>query len=244
MSRRMPKRMKRCRTDMGPSCDPLWAWVRVIAPAALFMAAGAIVRRGLLWAVVPAFPALPLGQARPACSAGATLLLAPLALIWVWRDAPARRSGLTARTALASAGIGLSLGILTALAARTIPGLHTEEAALKGPLWLTVLCAVALCLAGPLCEEAIYRGLVFRRGEALLGTLPAALLSAALFAVGHGGVAGMAAAFAAGLVFAGAMILPRHMEGREASLLPPFICHAAANLVALAAQFMLLASPL
>jgi membrane protease YdiL (CAAX protease family) len=78
----------------------------------------------------------------------------------------------------------------------------------------------------PVVEELLFRGVLYgtlRRG---LAPLPAALASAAVFAVAHGyGAVGSAAVFASGVLWALAY-------ERTRSLLPCVLAHAASNLLA------------
>jgi membrane protease YdiL (CAAX protease family) len=75
-------------------------------------------------------------------------------------------------------------------------------------------------------EEIVFRGLVFATLRRRFAMLPAAVLSAALFAVAHGyGVLGFAAVFWSGLLWAWSY-------ERTGSLLPSMAAHAADNLLA------------
>ena len=200
-------------------------WAGVFLPVLAFLAASVLLRRVLI--ACAGGLGLPDGQASVAASALASLLLAPWAVLWDRRDQGCSK-GTCARPsplpALISLGAGLLLGLATALLSRLQAG-----PAMNGPAWLIALRALDLCATGPLCEEAVYRGLAFRRGEALLGALPAALLSAALFAAGHGDAARLLPAFVAGLVFAAVALHGRRSYPPRWALLCPLLCHAAAN---------------
>lgn len=146
----------------------------------------------------------------------ATPLLLPAALCWAHHDgepAPAPR--------LLPALSGLAGGALLGLLAGALP--FADEAAPVGPVGL-----IALCLAGPLCEEAVYRGVALRRGRALMPGWAALALSSALFAAGHGAPVRMLAAFAAGLAFGGAYLLGEAAHP-GAGLTAAALCHMAAN---------------
>jgi membrane protease YdiL (CAAX protease family) len=52
-------------------------------------------------------------------------------------------------------------------------------------LWGLVFALVSACLLAPLAEEILYRGVLFRSLWNRIGVLPAAVLSAAVFAVLH-----------------------------------------------------------
>lgn len=149
----------------------------------------------------------------------ATLLLLPAALAWARFDGAPRP-----RLHAASACAGLLFGVLLGLLARLLPfGLEADPSPLR---------LVALCAAGPLCEEIVYRGGVLRRGKALLSARAALVLAAALFAAAHGAPLRMLPAFAAGLVFGGAFLFGEAARP-GAGLVAAALCHAAANAVQL-----------
>ena len=78
----------------------------------------------------------------------------------------------------------------------------------------------------PISEEIVFRGLLFATLRRRFGVAPAAVLSAAIFAVAHGyGVLGFAAVFWSGLLWAWSY-------ERTGSLLPSMAAHAADNLMA------------
>lgn len=78
----------------------------------------------------------------------------------------------------------------------------------------------------PVFEEIVFRGLLFATLRRRFAVFPAAVLSAALFAVAHGyGALGFAAVFWSGLLWAWSY-------ERTGSLLPSIAAHAADNLMA------------
>ena len=86
----------------------------------------------------------------------------------------------------------------------------------------------------PICEEIVFRGLLFGTLRRRLPLAPAAVLSAAVFAVAHGyGILGFAAVFWSGLLWAWAY-------ERTGSLLPSMAAHAADNLMASLAVMLVL----
>lgn len=91
--------------------------------------------------------------------------------------------------------------------------------------WLFPLLAV---VAAPLVEEILFRGLVFRGMRRMMGFLPAALASAALFAVVHPPVS-VAPVFVLGVVAAWAY-------ERSGLLLAPIVAHAVYNAVVVSLQ--------
>lgn len=92
------------------------------------------------------------------------------------------------------------------------------------PLWLFALAVVA----APLCEEFIFRGLIFGGLRRSMGLLPSMLMSAALFAIVHPPLS-MLPVFALGLCTA-------YVYDRTRSLLAPVLVHAAYNAVVLLHQ--------
>ncbi len=204
-------------------------WAGMLAPAAVYLVASALLKRALLFCASGL--ALPPEQLNIAASAATSVLLAPWALFLERRDrsgiAPGSafyRNRIPVISALASVGLGVLLGVAAAL---VLP--QSAGGALDGPAWLIALRSVSLCLTGPLCEEAVYRGLVLRRGEALLGAAPAALVSAALFAAGHGAPAQLLPAFIAGIAFAAVSLHARRRYPPRWALILPLLCHAASN---------------
>ena len=228
-----PTAVKPRRPDRGSPA----AWLGLLAPAALYLAAGALLRWAALWVL----PAAGLGtvQRDAASSAIAVTLLSSAALYWDHRDKDEHgtvpESPAVWRTVVAAAlgaASGLLLGALSLLAARAAGMASVPDAALAGPGWLRLLLLWTLCVAAPLGEEAVYRGLLFRRGEAMLGTRGAVLASALLFAAGHGLSPLLPIDLLAGLAFAGVLLWQRRRAPGAWALLAPALCHAAANLVA------------
>ena len=181
------------------------AWPRLLLPALIYLA----LRWGLGRALALLWPPL---------SDAAALLLLPAAL-WACRRDGAPRPVLQPSAVLLGMLCGVALGALSGL----MPA-GGEAAAPRGPLGL-----IALCVAGPLCEEIVYRGIVLRRAKEALPVWAALVLSAALFAAGHGTPLGMAAALVAGLAFGGVCLRCRPGAGLPAAAL----CHMAANAVQL-----------
>jgi len=101
-------------------------------------------------------------------------------------------------------------------AARTASGI--------GAGWLFLLA----CVAAPLCEEFIFRGLIFGGLRRSMGLLPAMAMSAALFAIVHP-PASMLPVFALGLCTA-------YAYDKTRVLLAPMLVHALYNAAVLAYQ--------
>ncbi len=161
-------------------------------------------------------------------------LLRPRALGFVeafglhlWRPGLARVAG----TVLAVLALEQAGSLLIAWAAWHVgfqP--HWSEAIperlIWGPWQSTVLGSLDTVVWGPVFEEIGFRGLVFVALRSRLGFMPAALLSAGLFAVLHPySLPAMAAVFWSGLVWAWAF-------ERLRSLLPGMLAHAGTNLLA------------
>lgn len=188
--------------------DRAAAWLRLLLPALAYLALRWALGRALALAWAPLTDA-------------ATLALLPAAL-WACRRDGAPRPRFHPPAALLGALCGAGLGLLTAC----LPA-GWEAAAPRGPIGLA-----AVCFAGPLCEEIVYRGMVLRRARAMLPGWAALLISAALFAAGHGTPPRMAAALFAGLVFGGVCL--RGEACRPGAGLPSAaLCHMAANLIPL-----------
>ena len=82
---------------------------------------------------------------------------------------------------------------------------------------------VALVLIGPLVEELIHRGVAFPALVTRLGIIGAAVVSSAVFALGHEFLPySLATAFAAGLMYA-------WLAQRYQSLVPAIAAHVAVN---------------
>jgi membrane protease YdiL (CAAX protease family) len=159
--------------------------------------------------------------------AGAGALVFLLARLVYWRSktagVPVLRHGPLApalRLGLGAGGVAALFGLLYQVLLRQmhwVPDQVSAAGAHIGPAWLLLLAVVA----APLCEEFIFRGLVFGGLRRSMAFLPAALLSAALFAIMHPPLAivpvfvlGACAAFA-------------HERGR--GLLAPMLVHGLYN---------------
>jgi len=128
---------------------------------------------------------------------------------------------LVAITALVGAATPLALGRIPAFSEALAA---SRQALLDWPLVLPLLFVVA----APVCEEYIFRGLVFAGLRRSLPFLPAAAASAAIFAIVHPPVS-MAPVFLLGLLTAAA-------RERTGGLLAPMLVHAALNAGSLGVQ--------
>jgi len=127
----------------------------------------------------------------------------------------------TPKQALQALAAGFLCGALAFLAYRLLCGAPPES--------LSFLRILGICLAGPLLEEGVFRGLAFRPAQQYLGSKGAVLLCAALFGFAHWGIPNSFIAFAAGLVFG-------YIRVKDDSILSPILAHMSANIVLLILQ--------
>jgi len=141
--------------------------------------------------------------------------------------------GRAVRWGLAAGAVAAALGLAWILFLRATGLFHDEiaEAVVEGRSLLAWVAVLAV-LAAPPFEEFIFRGLVFGGLRRSMRLLPAALASAAIFALVHPPVAVVP-------VFAMALCAAFAYE-RAGSLLAPMLTHAVYNLVAVLAQGLLL----
>ncbi|MBC8425328.1 CPBP family intramembrane metalloprotease [bacterium] len=93
-----------------------------------------------------------------------------------------------------------------------------------------VIAVVAVTVCGPVAEELVFRGLVYRIGRRYWGYLPAALISALIFGLAHG-----EPWFLFGLVGLG--LLLAHIYEKTRSLTACILTHAAHNGISLLLLF-------
>lgn len=137
---------------------------------------------------------------------------------------PARALELGMAVGVGAAALGLAYLLLLHRSPWWEAHLHQATGAqIKAP-WMFLLAVVA----APLCEEFIFRGLLFGGLRRSLSFLPAAALSAALFAIVHPAVS-IVPVFALGMCAAFAY-------DRSKGLLAPMVVHAIYNGAVLAAQ--------
>ncbi|MES2257849.1 MAG: type II CAAX endopeptidase family protein [Pseudomonadota bacterium] len=168
-----------------------------------------------------------------AFAAAGSIVYGVMRLVY-WRagteGVPVIRPSLPGRAALT----GVGAGVLAALACagymvllRHTPWWPRQAPGQDGQLyWLLLLSVVA----APLCEEFIFRGLIFGGLRRLTGALPAALGSAALFSIVHPAPS-MLPVFVLGLCTAWSY-------ERSKSLLAPMLAHAVYNGAVIALQTM------
>lgn len=169
----------------------------------LFPAVGYMLCHGLLRLLAAGILSrVPLWEERELSDiAGAvsSCLLAPLLVLWYWKregriplpTVTKKTPGLCLELAAAGAGMALTTAFVCVLTA----------ADLQADGNLSAAEVLGMAVAGPVCEEVIYRGLVFGRGEKLLGRPGAVLVSSLLFGAAHGSLLQMGMAVAAGVLF-------------------------------------------
>ncbi len=131
---------------------------------------------------------------------------------------------------IAGAGLSLLYGWLTAK-------IHLSEyftndvqrAYYSAPLWQQL---IVFCMLTPVCEELLFRGLVFGTIRRKISGWRAAVLTSALFSVLHGNPIQMLYAFPMGLV----LQVFLYMEG---GLEAPILLHICANLASVLTEYIL-----
>lgn len=115
--------------------------------------------------------------------------------------------------------------IVISNAAENVASYQSVSKMFYGPaLAVQVLC---LGVLAPICEELVYRGLIFRRLRSSGGYLNAALLSSLLFGVVHGNLVQMLYAFVLGMLLS-------FLYERFNTVLAPILAHAFLNLLSIA----------
>lgn len=97
---------------------------------------------------------------------------------------------------------------------------ESSEALLSGPFWLLFVSNVIMA---PVCEEIIFRGLVFDRLKKAMPVWPAILVTSAIFAVMHGQILWMCYTFLVGVVLC-------VVANKANSIIPSIIVHMLFNL--------------
>lgn len=171
--------------------------------------------------------------------------LVTLAFCWglILRDRqyfPAEKKKLPASFWILTAAAGIlgSLGLNCLFAAAGMTGdasgsVQAVSSALAGsdsPAALA-LTAVTLIAVSPMAEEFLFRGLVFSGIRRCVRFVPAAVLSALIFALFHGNIGQGIFGFLMGLAFA-------LVYEKSGSLAAPVIMHAAANALSAAAGLL------
>lgn len=132
--------------------------------------------------------------------------------------------GLKTAAAVLASGAAASVILGRIITYAGIPGYDAAATSLlTGRLWLQLL--VLLCVS-PLLEEFFFRGVLYMRLKELIPSVPAGLVSAALFGLYHGNPGQGLYAFIMGLFLAFSMEKTRTVKA-------PVLFHFAANAAAL-----------
>ncbi len=120
--------------------------------------------------------------------------------------------------------VGLNcLIIMSGLSPRDEAYQETMTVMYSAPMIVQVIC---LGILAPVCEELVFRGLMFKRLRAQTGFLLAAIYSTTIFAVIHGNMVQIIYAFVMGMVFA-------YVYEKYGSVKAPILAHIGANMVSL-----------
>ena len=136
-------------------------------------------------------------------------------------------------------GLLIPIGILVSLAGNLLINLtnltevsenfeQSQKLLFSGPF---VIQIVGIGMIIPICEELIYRGLIFMRMRQYCNVNLAIGLSALLFAVFHGNVVQGIYGFATGVLFA-------YVYEKYGSLKAPVLVHVSANLMSLGLSYV------
>lgn len=134
------------------------------------------------------------------------------------------------KTLLASALIGMSIPFSVGLLINLIPfSEEMMENYLENSDFLNIetslLTFMTTAIIGPIAEEVFFRGLVYTRLKRGMNPVFAAIISAALFGVGHGGMVWFTSAFLGGLILA-------WVFEKTQSLYAPIAIHIGNNAIA------------
>lgn len=102
---------------------------------------------------------------------------------------------------------------------------QTSESLYSAPFAMQILCLGVLV---PICEELVFRGLMFRRMRGEMSFLGAAFYSSLVFAVLHGNMVQMLYAFATGMMLA-------YVYEKYGSVRAPAAAHIVMNLISVTA---------
>lgn len=120
--------------------------------------------------------------------------------------------------------VGLNcLIIMSGLSPRDEAYQETMTVMYSAPMLVQVIC---LGILAPVCEELVFRGLMFKRLRAQTGFLLAAIYSTTIFAVIHGNMVQIIYAFVMGMVFT-------YVYEKYGSVKAPILAHIGANMVSL-----------
>ncbi len=166
-------------------------------------------------------------------TAGALVALIPLTC-WYrgWREKgeirkdPGLQYQLQVPEVLKIAAFGMCLCVFLNVLALYVPLPWDEYDALgdqiyREPVFLQLIC---VGLIVPFAEEMVFRGLCYERMRTVITAVPAILISAVLFGIFHGNLIQGVYAGILGIFMAAAM-------ERYATIMAPYVLHAAANMM-------------
>ena len=164
-----------------------------------------------------------------------------LILLWMYFKDYRKRRFVFERKSIAWPwwGLLIPIGILVSLAGNLLINLtnltevsenfeQSQKLLFSGPF---VIQIVGIGMIIPVCEELIYRGLIFMRMRQYCNVNLAIGLSALLFAVFHGNVVQGIYGFATGVLFA-------YVYEKYGSLKAPVLVHVSANLMSLGLSYV------
>lgn len=139
---------------------------------------------------------------------------------------PNKKAPLWKYSAVALLSVALCVGVNNLLIIGNITTVSEEYQTVMQGLYSAPLLiqGVSLGILVPICEELVFRGLVFQRLRMRSGFLSAALYSAVIFSLLHGNMVQMIYALFLGVVYA-------YMYEKYGSVKAPIFAHMVANLI-------------
>ncbi len=128
-------------------------------------------------------------------------IVMPFIVLWYWRK---ERENSVSRPAADRPGFHLFLSLLFLILGISLTSsfiLARIRGTISAPQPPSVVRILGIAIAGPINEELIYRGVLFKRSQDILGTTGALLLSSLLFGVSHAGLLEIILSMAVGLIF-------------------------------------------
>lgn len=171
----------------------------------------------------------------------AALITIPILLLMFRKDrlrektvgfTPNKKAPLWKYAAVALLSAALCVGVNNLLIIGNITTISEEYQSVMQGFYSAPLPVQALSLGilVPICEELVFRGLVYQRLRMRSGFVMAALNSALIFSLLHGNVVQMIYAFLLGVVYA-------YMYEKYGSVKAPIMAHMVANLISVFATY-------
>lgn len=171
----------------------------------------------------------------------AALITIPLLLFFFFKDRkiekmygiiPNKKAALWKYGAIVIISAAMCVGlnnliIISNLSAISASYEGTSEALYSAPIKMQILCLVILI---PICEELVFRGLMFKRIRERAGFVQSAVYSALVFGIFHGNLVQMLYGFVLGMLLA-------YMYEKYGSVKAPIIGHVIMNLVSVLATY-------